>query len=315
MNTRTACAALLLAAPVALAGAQVAAAPTEPGRHRVEIQSSADGTAQPSYLYLPDQPTRPAPLAVLLHTWSSDLEQRDSTVEAEARARGWILLAPDFRGRNDHPEACGSSLAQQDILDAVAWVRGQYPVDGRRIYLLGLSGGGYMTMLMAARHPDPWAAASAWVGISDLRRWYEAHDADRYGEMMRGCFGGAPSDDEGIAAEFRIRSPITHLGVPSSVPMDLAAGRSDEVVDASHTLRAFQTIAPGAVSDAEVDALLAPGPGLPAPSVADTTSDPVLGRRILLRRSAGSSRVTIFEGGHEWLPRAAIIWLAGQAKP
>jgi len=29
----------------------------------------------------------------------------------------------------------------------------------------------------------------------------------------------------------------------------------------------------------------------------------------------GNSRVTIFDGGHEWLPGAAIGWLADQRKP
>jgi dienelactone hydrolase len=289
---------LLLVAPSSAALGAQAAVPNSPGRHRIEVQSSADGSLQPAYLYLPIQLVRPAPLAVLLHTWSVDLEQRDSTVEVEAQARGWLLLAPNFRGRNDHPQACGSPAAQQDILDAVAWIRSHYPVDGRRIYLLGLSGGGYMTMLMAGRHPGPWAAASAWVGISDLRDWYAAHSGDRYGE-----------------AEFRARSPLTFLSSRQRVPMDLAAGRFDSTVSVSHTLRAFQAVAPGILAKADIDALLGPGPGLPRPTVADTSRDPVLGRRIFLRRVAGPSRVTIFEGGHEWLPHAAIAWLAAQRKP
>lgn len=292
-----------------------AAVPNTPGRHRIEVRSSADGSLQPSYLYLPPRPARPAPLAVLLHTWSFDLEQRDTTVEAEARARGWILLAPNFRGRNDHAQACGSSTAQQDILDAVAWIRNHYQVDSRRIYLLGLSGGGYMTMLMAGRHPGPWAAASAWVGISDLRDWYTAHSGDQYGEMMRACFGGSPGASDSTAAEFRARSPLTYLSPRHRVPMDLAAGRFDSTVAVSHTLRAFQALAPGVLANADIDALSRPGPGLPRPTAADTASDPLLGRRIFLRRVARHSRVTIFEGGHEWLPHSAVAWLAKQRKP
>ncbi len=293
--------------------AQVAV-PSAAGRHRIEIPSLADSSRQPSYLTLPAKLSKPAPLAVLLHTWSFDLEQRDSTVEAEAEARGWILLAPNFRGRNDHPEACGSRLAQQDILDAVAWVRRHYPVDGRRIYVLGLSGGGYMTMLMAGRHPGLWAGASAWVGISDLRAWYEANSGNDYGAMTRGCFGGGPAESERIAAEYRDRSPLTYLVARPAVPIDLAAGRFDSTVAASHTLRTFQALAPGVVSDADVEALMGTGPGLPSPSVADTSSDAELGRRIFLRRTAGRYRVTIFDGGHEWLPRAAVAWLARQRK-
>jgi acetyl esterase/lipase len=291
--------------------------PTSPGRHRIEVRSSVDGSVQPSYLYLPPLPSRPGaqmPLAVMLHTWSFDLEQRDTTVEAEARARGWILLSPNFRGKNDHPEACGSRLAQQDILDAVASVRASYAVDARRIYVLGLSGGGYLTMLVAAKHPDLWAAASAWVGISDLREWYAAHGGDNYGRMMRACLGGAPEESDSIGAEYRDRSPITYLTPTVRVPLDIAAGRFDSTVAVSHSLRAFQAIAPSALSNREIESLVAPGPGLIAPAAADTASDRVLGRRVYLRRVAGPHRVTVFEGGHEWLPRAAIDWLAKQQK-
>ncbi len=302
--------------PLVFAGGLAAqgVVPTAPGRHRIDVRSSADSSLQPSYLSLPTALQKPVPLAVLLHTWSYDLEQRDSTVEAEAEARGWILLAPNFRGRNDHPEACGSRLAQQDILDAVAWVRSHYSVDGRRIYVLGLSGGGYMTMLMAGRHPDLWAGASAWVGISDLRDWYGVNSGNQYGEMIRGCFGGDPSQSDSIAAEFRDRSPLRYLSARPSVPIDLAAGRFDSTVAVSHTLRTFQVLAPGRVSDAEIALLAGPGAGLPSPSPADTSSDPELGRRIFLRRTAGRYRVTIFDGGHEWLPRAAMAWLARQRK-
>lgn len=315
MYLRMGCAVLLCSTLGCPAPGAPAPVPTTPGRHRVEVQSTADGSMQPAYLYLPAQTANPAPLVVLLHTWSADLEQRDSTVEAEARTRGWIVLAPNFRGKNDHPQACGSPVAQQDILDAVAWTRRHYAVDDRRTYVLGLSGGGYMTMLMAARHPEPWAAASAWVGISDLRAWYHEHRDDQYGEMMRGCFGGSPDTNDSTTAEYRTRSPLTHFGPGNRVPMDLAAGRFDSVVSVSHTLRAFQALAPDVVTDADIEALVRPGPGLPRPLDSDTAADPLLGRRIFVRRVAGASRVTIFDGGHEWMPRAAIRWLAEQHKP
>ena len=294
-----------------------AVAPMNPGRHRVEILSSADGSMQPSYITVPEPRSAPerAPLVVVLHTWSFDLDQRQPELEAEAAARGWLLLAPNFRGRSDHPEACGSPLAQQDILDAVAWVRRRYPVDDRRIYVLGLSGGGFMTMLMAARRPELWAAASAWVGISDLGDWYSAHREDNFGRMIRSCFGGTPDGNRTIANEMAARSPLRYISPQLKVPLDLAAGRSDTVVSIRHSLRAMQALAPDAVRDDEIALLLGSGPGLTRPAPSDTAADPLLGRRIFLRRQAGSSRITIFDGGHEWIARAAVAWLAQHQKP
>lgn len=182
-------------------------------------------------------------------------------------------------------------------------MRARYSVDEKRIYLLGLSGGGFMTMMMAARHPQTWAAASAWVGISDLRAWYDEHREDDYGAMMRACFGGPPSESETLAAIYRERSPLTYLRPGLGVPIDLAAGRNDPTVSVKHTLQAFRALAPGALSEIELANLLPSGPGLMAPSAADTESDPLIDRRIFLRRTAGPVRLTIFEGDHEWFSK------------
>lgn len=149
-------------------------------RNKVLIANTVDGTKQPSYVLLPDtfDPSgSPVPLLVSLHSWSGDLEQRNEPLETLANARGWICLLPNFRGRNDHPEACGSEIAQQDILDAVEWVKANYPVDRRRIYLTGSSGGGHMTMMMVGRHRMfgrrqvlGWGSAIWPPGIRNIRR-------------------------------------------------------------------------------------------------------------------------------------------------
>jgi len=305
--------------PLALlspAGAQVSTPPNTLERQRIEVPSSIDRTLQPAYLSVPDglkATDPPTPLVVVLHTWSFDLEQRDEGLEKEVADRRWMLLAPNFRGRNDHPEACGSNLAQQDILDAVQWVQDRYPIDRARVYLTGLSGGGYMTMLMAARHPEPWAAASAWVGISDLADWYRVHSGDDYGQMMRACLGGAPGDSDAITNEYKVRSPITFVGGGVKVPLDIAAGRDDPVVPIAQSLRVFSAIAlAGGGTAVSEDDLRRAGRG---PAAAPDVIDPDLGKKVYLRREAGASRITIFDGAHEWVPQAAIAWLAGHRKP
>jgi len=203
-----------------------------PGVHRIEVLSTVDRSMQPSYLVVPSSADGSGrmPLVVLLHTWGYDLEARFTRIESDVVPRGWLALTPNFRGQNNHPEGCGSLLAQQDILDAVAWVRSRFPVDDKRIFLTGWSGGGFMTMLMAARYPSMWAAASAGAGISDLPAWYEEHKADRFGSDLRACFGGAPSDSEAIARRYRDQSPITYLRPDLGVPLDLAAGKDDPEV-------------------------------------------------------------------------------------
>lgn len=314
-------AAWMLVATALASGCQAATATdAEPGlRVKVLVTSSLDGSEQPCYLIVPkgfNPDGEPVALLVSLHSWSAGVEQRHPELERLTSERGWIYLFPHFRGPNEHPDACGSVKAQQDILDAVAWVRQRYPIDSRRIYLTGSSGGGHMTMLMVGCHPDPWAAASAWVGISDLAAWHARHATDRYGAMLRASCGGRPGDSEAVDEQYRLRSPLTHLHRAGRVPLDLAAGVHDGhsgSVPIRHTLEAFNAVAStvGAppVSNEEIAQLSRTGGRLNQPQSSDQVVDPTFGRAIYLRRHAGPSRVTIFEGGHEGIAAAAIAWL------
>lgn len=288
---------------------------------RIEVSiPRADGSAQPAFVITPDD-YRPNsetyPLLVSLHSWSFGHEQRQQELEYLAKWEGWIYLFPNFRGPNDDLEACGSEQAQQDVLDAVEWTKNNYPVDESRICLTGSSGGGHMTLLMAGRYPGVWTAASAWVPISDLADWYERHADGKYGEMMRACTGGAPGDSPEVDEEYRKRSPLTWLAAAKDLPIDIAAGIRDGhegSVPIRHTLEAFNVLARAAgaepVSEAEIVELSAGSDGrLASPQSSDQVEDKAFGREIYLRREAGRSRVTIFEGGHEGIASAQMDWL------
>jgi hypothetical protein len=114
---------------------------------------------------------------------------------------------------------------------------------------------------------------------------------------------------------------LTHLAGAAAVPLDLAAGVHDGhqgSVPIRHTLDAFNVVAKAvggeAVSEQEIEQLSRPMGRLDNPRPADTAEDLSFGRAIHLRRTAGKGRVTIFEGGHEGLPHAAIAWLAEHRK-
>ena len=306
-------------------------------RFVVSVPSSTGGPEQKVTVVLPPALTRtgtaavnlePLPLVVSLHTWGGDYLQKDNEDLAEHAPRlGWIYIFPDFQGPNKRPEACGSELVQHNVLEAVEWARATYPVDEKRIYLTGTSGGGHLTLLMAAKYPEIWAAACAFVGISDLARWHDKHAEDQYGADTRLCTGGAPGESEAIDAEYRARSPLTFLGNPKlaevNLPLDILAGIFDGhtgSVDIRHSIDAFNAVAKTAgaptVTEAEIKEL-SDGNGfgrLSSKQAADCEEDAALGREIHLRRTAGRSRLTIFEGGHEGIGTAAIDWLQRHAK-
>ena len=296
-----------------------------PDLREIQLASTLDGTCQPSLLWVPESArARPAPLLVYLHSWSGDYRQNNSPWHKEAVSREWIYLHPNFRGPNKRPEACGSELARQDVLDSIDHVLANNKVDTSRIYLAGSSGGGHMAMLMAAYAPHRFSAVSAWVGISDLAEWYRFHLKDGkpkpYARMVVASCGGPPGVSPDVDAQYRARSPIFHLHKVGDLPIDLNAGIHDGhkgSVPISHTLRAFNVIAKRKghtlVSEAEMTALWEAG-RVAEPKTATEVVDATYARRILLRRHADSARITIFDGGHEGLSRPACEWLAQQQR-
>ena len=294
-------------------------------RKKILIKSTADGTMQPNYVILPDgfgPGSEPQPLLVSLHSWGSNLELRQTGLEEEAGRLGWIYLFPHFRGPNSNPKACASAEARQDILDAVDWVIEKYPVDKKRIYLIGSSGGGHMAIMMAGRYPQRWTAVSAWVPISDLAAWWRFHgDKNKYGIYLMAVCGRRPGDSAEVDRQYYERSPINFLDRAVGLPLDIAAGVHDGhsgPVPVRHTLEAFNVLAKAqgkpAISEEEIRQISRPKGRLINPQSSDRVKDSTYKRAIYLRRQAGKTRVTIFDGGHEQLVHAAMEWLKGHVK-
>lgn len=297
----------------------------------VAIKSTHDGTQQGALLYLPpDTDGKPVPLLVVLHTWSGNYKQKQFGNEclAEAARRKWAVVQPDFRGPNFRPQACASEAAVQDVLDAVEYVKRQTDVDPQRIYLVGTSGGGHMALVMAGRAPQVWAGVSAWVPISDLAAWHRQRSADggkrggRYAKNVEAVCGGPPGASPEVDAQYRLRSPLTHLTKSKGLPIDINAGIDDGhtgSVPISHTLRAFNLLAevngqPGKMLSPEQVASMTKTRTVPPELAAERVDEPGRKHKVLFRRQAGPARVTIFQGGHAGDMPTAIGWLARQKK-
>jgi hypothetical protein len=138
--------------------------------------------------------------------------------------------------------------------------------------------------------------------------------------MIEASLGGPPGASEAVDAAYRDRSPIFHLERAGELPIDINAGVTDGKtgsVPISHSLSAFNAVARG-LKAAEIPAdefrELCTHGRLSHPSANDVAEDPTYGRAIILRRTAGASRVTIFDGGHEGLPKPAVEWLSRQKR-
>jgi len=311
----------LLAATMSAAAGDCCLADEVPITQTGETISALDGERQPLLHWAPETAaSEPTPMLVFLHSWSSDYQQDNSKWLTACAARHWIWLHPDFRGVNQSPKACGSRFARQDVLDAIAFARKRWNVDPQRIYLAGVSGGGHMALLMAGHHPKEFSAVSAWVGPTDLAEWHRFHttngEPQKYAVMIEKSLGGAPGTSVGIDADYRDRSSVFHLHRVADLPVGIWAGVDDGhsgSVPIRHSLNAFNAIAAAhgdrLISEAEMNEL-STLKRLTSPLTSDQARDQTLGKSIRLGRRSGESMITIFDGGHESHPDAALEWLS-----
>lgn len=266
------------------------------------------------------------PLFVVLHSWSFGYDFTKSPGEfglAESVKRGWAFYYPHFRGPNSRPEACGSDLAVQDIVDGVAYAKAKANVDPDRVYLLGGSGGGHMALLMVGRHPEIWAGVVAACPITDVARWHAETSAmtngnARYARMLNAACGATPA---ARPDEYRHRSPLTWLAAAKGVPIQVQTGIHDghhgNSVPVGHAIRAFNVLAADAdrVPD-ETIAFMERTETVPE-GERFKGSDPFYlkpGREIYLRRQSGNALLTVFNAGHAGNYAAGVWWLARQRR-
>ena len=321
---------VLVMASTAAAAATAAPEPADWPEWRdrlVQVRSTLDGTDQPCYFWAPEKAASEAvPLIVGLHTWSFGYRQLDhyKIVFAYAKKEGWAFVGPHFRGPNSTPEGCGSDLAVQDIVDAVNYAKGKVKIDALRVYIIGGSGGGHMTLLMLGRHPEVFAAGAAFCPITDIARWHAdslarhpGRDKD-YARMLEAACGGTPAERP---EEYARRSPLTWLAAAKArkVPAYICTGIHDGwkgSVPVGHSFRAFNALADerDRVSEADI-AFIEANQMVPA-SLESKWTDPFYGEkeRIHFRRTSGLVRLTIFEGAHGGNFPAGFDFLARQRK-
>ena len=149
----------------------------------VRIDLETDGVPHYAWLRIPDgySPDVPVPLMMGLHNWGG---HASSVLEAfyadDVAERGWLLLAPD-RG-----ERFVAMLdLQHQFKHMVDYVCDNYAVDPNRIYVMGVSGGGYRSIIMAEKYPDVFAAAVDIKGPMDLNRWYYEDYSEKHTHQIQ----------------------------------------------------------------------------------------------------------------------------------
>ena len=296
----------LSAAPAKKAKAKKKAAPKV--AKEITYLCSFDNTQQPALL-LVAKSKEPRPLFVTLHTWSAEYKQCQSYAQ-RLKKLDVHLIAPNFRGKNTvgNKLAMGSDAAVSDIVDAVKYMQKNYNVDPNKIYLIGGSGGGFMSLLTSSRSRDIWAAVSSWCPISDLMAWHAYYDTKPAGKKGYGTHIekniGNPKLDAKAKAEAVHRSPVNTLeGV--AYPLDISHGVFDRIVPVEHAIR---------FTEDEIKAIKNIIKTKETPAGFPTVKEKFGSAKIYVRRVSGNARINIIHAGHSIMPGIGIQWLLKQQK-
>jgi predicted peptidase len=276
----------------------------------VDIKSTLDNSLQKAYFYKSNSGS-PKPLIVSLHTWSGNYEQKDELATL-SKAKGLNYIHPDFRGVNWTKDACCSDLALGDIDDAIDYAIKNANVDLSRVYVIGVSGGGYATLatFMKSRHLI--RRYSAWVPISDLPAWYAQSKimGTKYAENIMAC----TSSKDSLNLEIAIKKSPIYWKTPkeklNTSELHIYAGVYDGIqgsVPITHSINFYNKVlndmpisdSTNYVNDTEKLTLLEDRKAL-------GNFGSISGRKVFLKKKSGNLNLTIFEGNHEMLTEYAF---------
>lgn len=245
--------------------------PTTPGRHTVTM--SGAGVDLGGVLYLPDTAAA-RPAVVVLHGWQPAGVNGAGVVEARAAAfaaGGRVALALSMRGwpPSGGTDDCG--LRQpDDVVAAIAWLRGLAAVDGDRVAVVGFSQGGQVALLAASRDPRL-RGVVAYFPVTDVARWKTTTaNADIPGYITATCEPGGTAPRSPVTRAAEIVAPVllVHGDADLRVPTEqsrllqdalIAAGRRAQlalIAGAQHGFTASEEAVARPLVDAFLDDVL-----------------------------------------------------------
>ena len=149
----------------------------------------------------------------------------DSFFNQYLAQQGYVVFSLDNRGTPRRGAAFGGALYGKqgtvevdDQLRGVAWLKSQAFVDPARVGVYGWSNGGYMTLMLLAKHSEAYACGVAGAPVTDWAL-YDTHYTERYMDL--------PKANE---AGYREASVFTHVDGIGAGKLLLIHGMADDNV-------------------------------------------------------------------------------------
>ena len=142
-----------------------------------------DGTPVPALLFVPPG-QKPAPAVLIIHGGPDWLfEMTWYPLMAHMASRGWVVLAPNYRGSTGYGRAWQAAsrfdfggVDTDDVTAGALYLVHTGITDHLRIGITGRSHGGYLTASCMTRYPELWTAGSA---VVPFLNWFTNHEEIR----------------------------------------------------------------------------------------------------------------------------------------
>lgn len=183
----------------------------------------------------------------------------------EATARGFVVVAPEYRGSIGYGEALYNAIDYggaevDDVVSAVGMLAARYPhVDPERIGIIGWSHGGMIGLLSVFRNPATFRAAAAIVPVTNLfhRLAWKGVERQRQAIDPHNRLGGPPSERRDVYLE---RSPLFQVD-KLQIPLLVHVADNDEDVSMEESMQLLDALRARKPELAETKAYVGPPGG------------------------------------------------------
>jgi dipeptidyl aminopeptidase/acylaminoacyl peptidase len=159
----------------------------------------------------------------------------------EATAKGYIVIAPEYRGSIGYGKAFYDAIDYggnevDDVVTAADVLKAKYPqVDPSRIGIMGWSHGGMITLLSIFRNPTLFKSAVAMVPVTNLFQRLAWKGVERQHQAIdpQNRIGGLPAERHDVYKE---RSPLYNVD-KLQIPLYVGVTKNDDDVNIEEDLQ------------------------------------------------------------------------------